>query len=48
MTDYFDKIYQSTELAKTSSPNSINNEQMFIDGWHQGVLEFWNHVKEKL
>jgi hypothetical protein len=48
MIDYFDKIYQSTELAKTSSPSSIDNEQMFINGWHQGVLEFWNHVKEKL
>jgi len=48
MIDYFDKIYQSTELAKQSNSSSIDNEQMFIDGWFKGVVEFWNHVKEKL
>ncbi len=46
MKDYFNKIYQSTELGKQS--NSIDHEQMFMDGWYKGILEFWNHVKEKL
>ena len=48
MNDYFDKIYQSTELAKHSNSGLTDHEQMFIDGWFKGVLEFWNHVKEKL
>jgi len=48
MKDYFDKIYQSTELAELSNSSSIDHEQMFIEGWFKGVFEFWNHVKEKL
>ncbi len=46
MSDYFDKIYQSNELAKL--PGSTDHEQLFLDGWSDGILEFWNHVKEKL
>ncbi|MBU0463058.1 MAG: hypothetical protein KKE12_05485 [Proteobacteria bacterium] len=48
MRNYFDKIYQSTELAKQSNSGSIDNEQMFIEGWFKGIFEFWNHIKEKL
>ena len=48
MRDYFDKIYQSTELAKqsnsSSNSSSIDNEQMFIEGWFKGIVEFWDHV----
>jgi len=46
MSDYFDKIYQSSELEKLS--DSFDHEQLFIEGWSDGILEFWNHVKEKL
>ncbi|MBU1697403.1 MAG: hypothetical protein KKD21_10235 [Proteobacteria bacterium] len=48
MRNYFDKIYQSTELAKQSNSGSIDNEQMFIEGWFKGIFEFWNHIREKL
>ena len=48
MRDYFDKIYQSTELAKQSNSGPIDHEQMFREGWFKGVFEFWNHIKEKL
>ncbi|MBC8440473.1 MAG: hypothetical protein H8D87_12430 [Deltaproteobacteria bacterium] len=48
MRDYFDKIYQSTELAKQSNSGPIDHEQMFLEGWFKGVFEFWNHIKEKL
>ena len=48
MRDYFDKIYQSAELAKQSNSGSIDHEQMFLEGWFKGVFEFWNHIKEKL
>lgn len=46
MSDYFDKLYQTHELEKLSG--SVDHEQMFIDGWSDGIVEFWNHVKEKL
>ncbi len=46
MSDYFNKIYHSSELAKHSG--STDHEQLFIEGWSDGILEFWNHVKEKL
>jgi len=48
MRDYFDKIYQSAEIIKSSNSSSIDHAQMFIEGWFKGVLEFWNHVKDKL
>ncbi len=48
MRNYFDKIYQSTELAEQLTSSSIDHEQMFIEGWFKGVFEFWNHIKEKL
>ena len=48
MSQYFEQIYKTTDLAKYSNSDSINHEQMFIDGWFKGVLEFWNQVKEKI
>jgi hypothetical protein len=48
MNQYFEQIYQSTELVKYSNSGSVNHEQKFMDGWFKGVLEFWNQVKEKL
>lgn len=48
MNEYFEQVYQSTQLASYSDSGSVDHEQMFIDGWFKGVLEFWNQVKEKL
>ncbi len=48
MNEYFEQIYQTTDLATYSNSNAIDHEQMFIDGWYKGVLEFWNQVKEKI
>ena len=48
MNEYFEQIYQTTDLAKYSDSNTVDHEQMFIDGWFKGVLEFWNQVKEKI
>ncbi len=48
MNKYFEQIYQTTDLAKYSNSHAVDHEQMFIDGWYKGVLEFWNQVKEKI
>lgn len=48
MNQYFEQIYQSTDLATYSKSESIDHEQRFMDGWFKGVLEFWNQVKEKI
>ena len=48
MAKYFKKIYQSTELAMYPNQESIQHEQMFIDGWFKGVNGFWNQIKEKI
>ena len=48
MNQYFEQIYQSTDLATYSNSSSVDHEQMFMDGWFKGVLEFWNQVKEKI
>ncbi len=48
MNQYFEQIYQSTDLVTYSNASSVDHEQMFIEGWFKGVLEFWNQVKEKL
>ena len=48
MNGYFEQIYQSTQLSTYSKSESVDHEQMFIDGWFKGVFEFWNQVKEKI
>ena len=48
MNQYFEQIYHSTDFVKYSSSNSVDHEQMFIDGWFKGVLGFWDQVEEKL
>ncbi len=48
LNEYFEKIYESTDLIKYSESGSVDHEQMFIDGWYKGVCEFWNQVKEKI
>ncbi|MFA5902697.1 MAG: hypothetical protein WC836_02095 [Desulfobacula sp.] len=48
MSEYFKKIYDSTNLSKNRASEPVNDELMFLDGWFKGVLEFWNQIKEKL
>ncbi|OFZ61042.1 MAG: hypothetical protein A2328_06330 [Bdellovibrionales bacterium RIFOXYB2_FULL_36_6] len=48
MSDYFKKIYETTSLSKNRESSPVEEEQMFMDGWFKGVMEFWNHIKEKL
>ncbi|WP_300457338.1 hypothetical protein [Desulfobacula sp.] len=48
MNQYFEQIYQSTDLAKYADSGTVDHEQMFMDGWFKGVLDFWHQVKEKL
>jgi len=48
MNEYFEQIYKSTDLVKYAKASSLDHEQMFLEGWFKGVLEFWNQVKEKL
>ncbi len=48
MSEYFKKLYDSTNLSKNKDSGPFNDQQMFMEGWFKGVLEFWNHIKEKL
>jgi hypothetical protein len=48
MNQYFEQIYQSTGLVAYAKASSVDHEQLFIEGWFKGVLEFWNQVKGKL
>ncbi|MCK5163057.1 MAG: hypothetical protein KAQ72_05040 [Desulfobacula sp.] len=48
MNQYFEQVYQTTDLVKYSNSGTVDHEQMFIDGWFKGVSEFWNQVKEKI
>ena len=48
MSDYSTKIYESASLSQDQYPDPEAREMMFMDGWFSGVMEFWNHVKEKL
>ena len=48
MSSYFEQIYRSEDFEIFSEVESVNHEQLFIDGWFKGVWEFWNQVKEKL
>ena len=48
MSEYFKKLYDATNLSKNRESGPADDEQMFMDGWFKGVLEFWNQIKEKL
>jgi len=48
MNTYFDQIYQTMDLAIFSNSGSVDHEQMFMDGWFNGVKGFWNQIKGKL
>ncbi len=48
MTQYFDRTYQSADLAKYSNREFLEHEQMYMDGWFKGFFEFWDQIKEKI
>lgn len=48
MSTYFEQTYESTDLEKYSNTESVQHEQMYIEGWFKGVFEFWEQIKEKI
>ena len=45
---YFSPLIAKDPLMEFS-PEGINKyTKLFIEGWHKGVLEFWNEIKEKI
>ena len=48
MNSYFKKIYKNTDLVMYTGSGSVHHEQMFMKGWHNGVVELWEQVKDKL
>ena len=48
LTDYFEKIYESSGLCDYTNLGNLDHEQVFLEGWLSGVQEFWDLIKEKL
>ncbi|SMC49793.1 hypothetical protein SAMN02746065_10348 [Desulfocicer vacuolatum DSM 3385] len=45
---YFSPIITKDPLMEIT-PEGINKyTKLFIEGWHRGVVEFWNEIKEKI
>jgi hypothetical protein len=44
--DYFYQAYKNSKLSQYQNLENRDHGKMFIDGWENGVLEFWNQVKE--
>ncbi len=48
MEMYFSTITGKDPLMDVS-PEGINKHaRLFIEGWHRGVIELWNEIKEKI
>jgi len=48
MEMYFSGITEKDPLME-ASPEGINKHaRLFIEGWHRGVIELWNEIKEKI
>jgi hypothetical protein len=48
MEMYFSGITGKDPLMDVS-PEGINKHaRLFIEGWHRGVIELWNEIKEKI
>ena len=45
---YFRQIYETHELGRYTAETGADHEQKFMDGWLDGVLTFWNEVKEQI
>ena len=58
MNTYFKQIYETAGLNPYSALPAgetgagkqvlLDHDKQFIEGWFNGVLEFWNQVKDKL
>lgn len=49
MEGYFSPLIAKDPLMESSPEGSINKyTKLFIEGWHKGVVEFWNEIKEKI
>ncbi len=52
MNTYFKKIYESSGLipypATGTNIDLSDHDKKFIDGWYNGLFEFWNQVKDKI
>lgn len=47
-SQYFEQVHDRYELDKYASEGAVDHELMFMDGWFNGVAEFWNQVKEQI
>lgn len=45
---YFEQVHDRYELGKYASDGAVDHELMFMDGWFNGITEFWNQVKEQI
>lgn len=52
MNTYFKEIYQSCGLVPYPETGAgadlLDHDKKFIDGWFDGINEFWNQVKDKI
>ena len=48
LAPYFCTIIEEDPLME-ASPDGINKyTRLFIEGWHRGIVELWNEIKEKI
>ena len=45
---YFDNTLNRYGVDRFTIDGKTDHKQMFLDGWKNGVKEFWNQVKEAL
>ena len=49
MSCYFKQLYQSAGLAPYPfTTDLLHQDRQLIDGWYNGLFEFWNQVKDKI
>ncbi|MCF8091190.1 MAG: hypothetical protein K9K40_01875 [Desulfotignum sp.] len=48
LKDYFDNTMGKYGVDRFTIGGSADHKKMFLDGWINGVKEFWNQVKESL
>ena len=48
MEMYFSGIIGKDPLMEASTEAINKHARLFIEGWHRGVTELWNEIKEKL
>jgi hypothetical protein len=48
LKEYFDSTLNRYGVDRFSIEGKADHKKMFLDGWMNGVTEFWNQVKEAL